>query len=195
MQQKLLPKADLRYVKALTHGGMSRKKRRKIRRPLIPGAVHHVVLKSSKARGQMSFLRPHHQVRQLLNQRARKHFVEVLDFVNMGHHLHIKVRFKDRKRFQNFLRTFSALLARRVTGAHRGQRFGKFWDGLAYTRILTSKLEELGLRGYFDGNRRQKHMGQKARDESLKKFNQFLYRLRQRRARSIEMTALQIAIT
>jgi len=127
-------------------------------------------------------------VRSLLNERKNKFFVEILDFVNMGNHLHLKVRFKDKKRFQNFLRTFAAILARKITGAHRSNSFkkqhGKFWDGMVFTRILLSKLEELGLRGYFEGNHRQRELGYAEREFFLKRWNQFIYRLWQRKARN-----------
>lgn len=100
----------------------------------------------------------------------------------MGNHLHLKVRFKDPKRFHNFLRTFTGLLARKLTQAHRGTKFGKFWDGLAYTRVVLTKPEELGLRIYFEGNHRQRELGYSARVEYLQRWNQYLYRLKGIRA-------------
>jgi REP element-mobilizing transposase RayT len=181
-QQSLIPKSELKCIKKNTHGGVSLKKRRKTARPLIPGAITHVVLKSSKARGDLCFYKNKRIVHSLLKERAQKFFVEIIDYVNMGNHLHIKARFKDRKRFQNFLRTFSGLLARKLTKAHRGTKFGRFWDGLAYTRVLLSKIEELGLRIYFEGNHRQRELGYDQRTQYLKSWNQYLYRLRATRA-------------
>jgi REP element-mobilizing transposase RayT len=158
------------------------KKRRKVKRPLVPGLVTHVVFKSSKAKGELSFYRHKKLVQRLLEERAKRFFVQIQDVVNMGNHLHLKVKFKDKKRFQNFLKTFPALLARRITGAHRGTKFGKFWDGLVYTRVLRSKFEELGLRGYFEGNHIQRELGYEARKAYLARFNRYLYRLRSTRA-------------
>lgn len=183
MQRSLLNKNDLKHIKARTFGGVNLKKRRKTKRPLREKLIHHVVFKSSKARGPLSLYKHKVYVRTLLNQRARKHFVEIKDFVNMGNHLHIKVKFLDRKHFSNFLRTFSAILARKITGAHRSKSFGKFWDGLVYTRILTSRFEELQLKGYFEANVREREFGEAARDEFLKSWNKFIYRLRRVRAR------------
>ena len=189
MQMNLMPKTDLRFIKAKSFGGCNLKKRRKIARPLQPGSVHHVVFKSRKAKGPRSFYKNKNLVNSLLKERSKKFFIEILDFVNMGNHLHLKVRFKDRIRFQNFLRTFTAILARKITGAHRGNSFkkehGKFWDGLAFTRIITSKFEELGLKGYFEGNHRQRELGYEEREAFLKRWNTFLYRLRRRRAISL----------
>lgn len=183
IQQTLIPKQELRYIKKRTHGGMNLKKRRKTKRPLQAGCTTHIVFKSSKAHGKWCFLRNKHIVQRLLHERSRKFFVQVEDFVNMGNHLHIRVKFKDRKAFQNFLRSFAAMLARKITGASKSNKLkSKFWDGLVYTRVLISRLEELGLKGYFLANRKQKERGYIAREDYLKKFNQFIYRLRNTRA-------------
>ncbi len=181
-QLGFLPQNELKYIKRNTHGGVSLKKRRKIKRPLTPGAVTHLVLKSSRAQGALSFYKNKNLVHSILRERSKKFFIEILDYVNMGNHLHLKVRFKDAKRFQNFLRTFAAILARKLTKACRGQKFGKFWDGLAYTRVLLSKFEELGLKIYFEGNHRERELGQQERVHYLKRWNQYLYRLKQIRA-------------
>jgi REP element-mobilizing transposase RayT len=185
-QMSLLSNEELRpklsEIKARSFGGVSLKKRRKVKRPLLPGKVHHVVFKSSKAEGKLSFFAHKLAVRRLLEERSRKFFVQIQDFVNMGNHLHLKVKFKDSKRFQQFLKSFSAMLAREITGAKKGNPFGKFWDGLVFTRILMSSFEELGLRGYFTGNHLQREVGCRQREEYLKHWNQFLYRLKRKRA-------------
>jgi REP element-mobilizing transposase RayT len=182
MQLKLIPNKELRGLKSRTFGGVSLKKRRKVARPLQSGRVHHLVFKSSKAKGELSFYRHKVVVGGILKKQSRKFFVEILDFVNMGNHLHLKARFKDRKKFQQFLKSFAAMTARAVTGARRGKAFGKFWDGLVYTRVLLSRFEELGLKGYFEGNHRQRELGYAAREVYLKRFNEFLYRLKKIRA-------------
>jgi REP element-mobilizing transposase RayT len=190
-QLSLIPQQDLRFVKAMSFGGSKLKKRRKTARPLIPGAIHHVVLKSSKAVGSLSLYKNKNMTTALLKERSKKYFVEIIQWVNMGNHLHLKVRFKSRQNFQNFLRTFTAILARKITGAHRSKSFGRFWDGLAFTRIITTKFEELGLRAYFEANHRQRELGYFARTEYLKSFNQFLYRLKQRRALSVDLDRIK----
>ena len=181
-QLALIPRQTLRHLKSRTFGGVSLKKRRKVARPLQVGRLHHVVFKSSKAQGKLSFYTHKELVRSLLKEKSRKFFVEVIDFVNMGNHLHLKVRFRDRVRFQQFLKSFSSLLARKITGARRGMKFGRFWDGLVYTRVISSALEELGLKGYFEANHRERELGYHERERYLKQFNQFLYRLKQTRA-------------
>jgi len=96
-QLSLIPQSDLRTVKARSFGGCNLKKRRKVARPLRVGLIRHVVFKSRKARGDLSFYKHKNLVKSLLDERKNKFFLEVLDFVKMGNHLHFKVRFKDKK--------------------------------------------------------------------------------------------------
>ncbi|MCE3010824.1 MAG: transposase [Proteobacteria bacterium] len=181
---------SLNQIKARSFGGEKLKKRRKIQRPLVPGKVHHVVFKSSKAKGSLSFYTHKLIVARLLKSKARKFFVEIQDFVNMGNHLHLKVRFKDRYRFGQFLKSFAGTLARQITGAKKGKAFGRFWDGIVFTRVLLSSFEELRLRGYFEGNHRQRELGYKERENYLQRFNQFLYRLKSKKATSRDLSNL-----
>jgi hypothetical protein len=72
----------------------------------------------------------------------------------------------------------TTLIARKVTGACRGNKFGRFWQGLAFTRVLKSYTEELNLKGYFHANRNEAEYGPAARDRVLKAFNKWVYRER-----------------
>ncbi|MCE3009233.1 MAG: hypothetical protein LW875_01305 [Proteobacteria bacterium] len=189
MKQQFLVSAEgqripLNQIKARSFGGEKLRKRRKIRRPLLPGKVHHVVFKSSKAKGSLSFYTHKLLIAHLLKEKSRKFFVDIQDFVNMGNHLHLKVRFKDRHRFGQFLKSFAGTLARKMTGARKGKAFGRFWDGLVFTRILVSSFEELSLKGYFEGNHRERELGYSERKFYLKRFNEFLYRLKSKKAAS-----------
>ena len=133
----------------------------------------HLLLKSEKAKGNLSLLSAKNQIyiRQLIYSKGEHFGVLIGDFVNMGNHLHIKVRTATREQFQSFLKAITCLIARFVTGARRGKKFGRFWQGLAFTRVLTSSLEELRLRGYFSANRTEQVAGRAKREEFLKEFN------------------------
>ena len=67
---------------------------------------------------------------------AKKFQVQVLQYANSGNHLHLLIQAKTRKGFQNYLRTIAGLIARLVTGAIKGKAKGKFWDKLAYSRVV-----------------------------------------------------------
>lgn len=181
-QLNLLSKSDLRYVKTWSHGGQKFNKRRKIKRPLVAGKSTHVIFKSAKAKGRLSLLTHKLFVNSLLRKLARKYFVTIQDSINMGNHLHLKVKFKDAERFRNFMRVFAALTARQVTGARKGVRFGRFWDGLVFTRVIHSKFDELQLNGYLAANLHERDCGVGAREHVLDEFNQFLRKLKGVRA-------------
>jgi hypothetical protein len=103
-------------------------------------------------------------------------------FVNMGNHLHLVVRFNDRKRFGQFLKSFSAQLARWVTGAKRGQPKGRFWDGIPFTRVLRTSLEELQIRGYLRANLIERVSSRAERERYLQIWNSYIQKLRAVRA-------------
>lgn len=146
MQLSLLPRLDLR------HGGSLRAGRRKIARPLDPKRPLHVVLKSSRARGRWSLLAHSRRVRKLLEPIARKHEVHVLDFVNVGNHLHLCVRFKTRAGIQRFFKEFAGSVATAITGARKTEAKGRFWDETLFTRIVQWGRDLRGIHHYFTKN-------------------------------------------
>jgi len=193
-----------------SHGGVSSKGKRKEYRPLAEKKWLHLTLKSAKAKGEWSFLSPknHKIIHDTLKSKAKKWGVEIAEVVNVGNHLHIKLRFKYREGFQNFLRSVTAVIARKITHARRGYQITgqkltavrktapqssakpttktpeKFWQGLAFTRVIRTRFEELQLRGYFQANRVQAERGEEAREEYLNKFNEWVQGLREDKVQS-----------
>jgi REP element-mobilizing transposase RayT len=133
-------------------------------------------LKSEKAKGALSFLKRDNNlaIRDILREKAKKFGVVIADFANVGNHLHIKIKVQSRESFQNFLKAVTCLIARKITGARRGKPFGKFWQALAFTRIITSRLEDLRLRGYFEANRREAKEGHAAREDFLAEYEAWI---------------------
>jgi hypothetical protein len=162
------------------HGGLKTRGHRKLERPLSTGKWIHLILKSDKAKGALSFLTPKNQlaVQTILTEKSKKFGVRIADSANVGNHIHLKIKIQDRESFQKFLKAITCLIARKVTGACRGKKFGRFWQGLAFTRVLTSSLEELNLKGYIQANRIESQNGEVARQNFLKRFNQWVYRER-----------------
>ena len=156
--------------KIFTHGGSKATGKRKLKRPLATKKWTHLVLKSTKARGQYSMLKQSNSkwIENLINAKAKKFGVEVKEQVNMGNHLHLRFRIASRYSFQNFLRSITNLIARHVTGARKGKAFGKFWDGLAFTRVLMTSFEERRLRDYFVANRIERQHGYEVRQNYLR---------------------------
>jgi REP element-mobilizing transposase RayT len=153
------------------HGGDVRSGKRKLARPFSARRPLHVVLRSTRARGAWSFRRPatEARLRQAMREQARRARVRVYEYANVGNHIHLLVRAKHRTELQVFLRSFAGVAARLVTGARKGHPVGRFWDTLAYSRIvqwgchfrrvrdyiLQNELEALGVISYQPRSRRR----------------------------------------
>jgi hypothetical protein len=130
--------AALKDFTQTRHGGGERVGRRKIARPVATRRPMHDTMRSTKATGRYSMLRPLccAEISAIVARFADKNRVRVLRFANVGNHLHLVVQAKTRAGFQNYLRTIAGLIARAATGAVKGRASGKFWDELAFSRVL-----------------------------------------------------------
>lgn len=162
-------KLGTRKTQSTSFGGSqwSKRKKRKERRPLSPHKPVHLVMKASVAKGALNMRRPATATRvwSIIQREAKRRHVKIERYVNVGNHLHFKLRFAETKGFQAFLRTISCLIARTVTGAKKGKPFGrKFWDFLAFTRVITSFKEERGIDRYLEANTLEAEVGKFARE-------------------------------
>ncbi len=176
-QTSLFSKTESRRYSRRAHGHTLNKGKRKLERPLSTRQWIHLTLKSDKAKGHLSFLTARNKeiVKSVLLQKAKKFGVIIADRANVGNHLHLKIKIQSRKNFQNFLRAVTTLIARKITGARRGKKFGKFWAGLAFTRVLMSFKEEVILGGYFRANRLESKKGYLAREKFRREFSDYVY--------------------
>jgi REP element-mobilizing transposase RayT len=138
----------------IEHGGEVRLHRRKLSRPIDLRRSLHVVLRSARARGAWSLRRFQNDaiVRAVLRRFARRYAIRVYRFANVGNHLHLLLRSPSRLALQDFLRTFAGITARRVTGARKGRPVGRFWDFLAYSRIVRWGRDFRGVKAYVMRN-------------------------------------------
>jgi REP element-mobilizing transposase RayT len=138
-QASFLKHPAFRHLDRREHGGKLYQGMRKRERILDPGKPLHVVLRSKRATGDWSLLDPAHERRigHLVRQCARRQGVRIFRYANAGNHLHLVIQARRRKNYQDFLRLVGGLVARAVTGARKGRRIGKFWDALAYSRVVT----------------------------------------------------------
>lgn len=153
-QLALFARSELAKLSPVAHGGDIGKGRHKGRRPFSPRRPLHIVMRSSRARGPWSLLSRSNRdvVGALLRRLATENAVQVYQFANVGNHLHLLAVCRERRAFQRFLRTFAGLIARAVTGAQRGRPAGKFWDTLAYSRVITWGREYRCVRAYILNN-------------------------------------------
>ena len=129
--------AFFREEKRIHHGGSHSTGRRKTRRPLSTRKPIHLVMRSEIARGAMSFRLPKHKskIGHLISRYSTRFNVKVYRYSVNSNHLHLVVRAKTRKSFQDFLRSLSGVIGRFMLAAEKGAPKGKFWDSLAFTRI------------------------------------------------------------
>ena len=76
------------------------------------------------------------RISSLVAKTAERYGVKIYRFENVGNHLHLLVSVKSRRQFQTFLRVLSGQVVFLVTGAKKGNSVGRFWDKLAWSRIV-----------------------------------------------------------
>jgi REP element-mobilizing transposase RayT len=136
------------------HGGGVRRGKRKVARPIATRKPMHVVLRSSRAVGEWSFLRKKNRVaiEALLEQISRRYGIRVIKFQNVGNHLHLLIQGKSRVLLQSFLRTLPAKIALAITQAKKGNPQGRFFDEIIFSRVVEWGREILRLKNYFFKN-------------------------------------------
>lgn len=124
-------------------------------RPLATRETMHLVLRSTRARGEWSFRRPANdrKVREIIDRFARKRGVRVLQLANAGNHLHLHVQLTNRQLYRPFIRAVTAAIAMAVTGASRWKKSAaRFWDARPFSRIVHGFRARLTLRDYLHVN-------------------------------------------
>jgi REP element-mobilizing transposase RayT len=108
-------------------------------RPIAVKRPMHLVMRSTLARGERSFLRKQNarRIETLVRKLGKEKGVNVYRFANSGNHLHFVVLPSSRPAFRAYVRAVSGLIARISLGVERGTPKGlKFWDARPYTRIV-----------------------------------------------------------
>ena len=119
-RQLNLFKKDLRFF-----GGQLLHGKRKSRRPLSTKAPMHLVLRSSWARGETSFLRPQNKksIETLISAVARKYGVTLYQRATASNHLHLLLRIECRKSYRAFIRVLSSKIALHIMRRKSFQQF------------------------------------------------------------------------
>jgi hypothetical protein len=151
-------KSEFRAGRAEYGGALNGKDRRvgkrKVERPFDRKKPLFLTLKASCAKGKLSMRNYNREVeiKSLIDHEAYRAGAKLHSYSNNGNHLHIFASFPSRVAFQKFLRTITAMIARLVTGARKGKPFGKFWDALAHSRIVTGKRAFVEVMNYVETN-------------------------------------------
>jgi REP element-mobilizing transposase RayT len=165
LEQALQKSAGLK--KAKEHGGELSQGKRKTFRPIDPKQALHIVLRSSKAKGQRSMLHPKYcnPIERFVQKTAKRWSVRLYRYANVGNHLHLLVQVPTREAWKRFSRELSGGIAQIVTGAQKGAALARssdenipesakrgFWDHLLYTRIVSFGRDFKGMCRYFIKN-------------------------------------------
>jgi len=89
-------------------GSLLKNSHAKTARPFSPKASMHIVLKAH------SHILKHYdrRVEILIEKQARSHFIKIYSMQNVGNHIHLVLRSKNKESLQNFLRAIGGLIPR-----------------------------------------------------------------------------------
>lgn len=161
----------------------------KTARYIDPKGFLHLVLRSTLAIGERSFLMRDRTIRKILYDQAASTGVTIRSFANAGNHLHLIVSPHSRRAFKRFIRASTGLIARKTLGAERNSPWrnsspadistsssrrstattaqsldstpstARFWDARPFTRIVRWGRDYLGLKNYLELNRIEVALG------------------------------------
>jgi REP element-mobilizing transposase RayT len=142
---------------SFTHGfggSLLKKSHAKTARPFKRNHATHIVLRSTKARGENSFLNHVKWINLQIKNISAACGVKIERHENVGNHLHILIRSSRRESQRAFLRGITGTIARKFTGAKKGMQKGqKFWDALPFSRVIVGNQAYRIIQDYFNKNR------------------------------------------
>lgn len=142
------------------YGGdlLKTRKGRKRGRPLDTRNTMHLVLRSTKAVGRWSFLKPHNKkrIQEILKKFATKYGVKIISFANVGIHLHLQIKLSNRYTYKPFIRAITGAIAMAVTQASRWKKNilkDRFWNCRPFTCVVKSLAAFRNLQNYIRLNK------------------------------------------
>ena len=121
-------------------------------RPLDTKNTMHLVLRSSKAKGDWSFARPENnrEIKRIIDRFSKKYFVQIISVANVGNHIHLHIRLLKRCTYNPFIRAITSAIRMAVTKTSRWNKSKeKFWDYRPFTRVVIGFKALLKLKDYI----------------------------------------------
>jgi REP element-mobilizing transposase RayT len=164
---KRSPQTDFFKKISPAYGGdlLKKRKGRIHGRPISTQHSMHIVLKSTLARREWSFLKHKEQIRKIVEGFGAKYGVRLNSMANVGNHLHFHLQLTNRHTYKAFIRAISAAIMMAVTGASRWRSFAeilkakgfpkntKFWERRPFSRIIIGFKALLTMRDYIQINK------------------------------------------
>lgn len=145
--------------KSLAYGGelMKKRKGRSGPRTLDTKNTMHLVLRSTKAKGEWSFSKEKNKnnIQRIFKKFSSKYGVKIYSIAYAGHHLHCQIKIYNRHAYNPFIRALTGAIAMAVSGANRWNNVlkgAKFWDYRPFTRIVIGYRAFLTLKDYIHIN-------------------------------------------
>jgi REP element-mobilizing transposase RayT len=132
------------------HGGTLRNSRKgRGARRVSTRYSMHIVLRSSQARGALSFLRP--QIRRMIGRVLSKHAAraqaKILTLGNAGNHLHLRIQFGSRRTYMYFIRAVTGEIALHIK--RLAETTKNFWDRRPFSCIVSGARYVTRLTDYI----------------------------------------------
>jgi hypothetical protein len=168
-RQKQLLFPALEGLSTKSFGGSLIKGNAREARPISVKRPMHLVMRSSRAKGEHSLLARSLRIERAIRRVGARKGVKVYRYANSGNHLHLVILPKSRAAYHAFIRAISGIVARIALRVERGKARGlKFWDALPFTKIiewgrqfinahwyvLQNMLEAEGFRDYVPRKRK-----------------------------------------
>jgi len=129
----------------------------KEKRPITTKRAMHLVLRSSRAKGSLSFLKKERIIQNIIYKQAKSSGVKVYRVANGGNHLHLIIMPSSREAFNTFIRSVSGLIVREILGVQRGR--------------ATMDAKEKGKINVASGVKYQSKQAEAEQEESVKSVN------------------------
>lgn len=142
-----------------SYGGvlLNTRKGRQSGTPLATKNTMHLILRSSKAIGDLSFKKQKHSqnIKRIISQFSAKYGIKIISFANVGNHLHMHLKLSKLQGYKPFIRAVTAAIAMSVTGLNRwnkNTKKEKFWDYRPFTRVIIGLRALLIMKDYLEIN-------------------------------------------
>ncbi len=144
---------------AKTFGGQLLEGKRKSKRPLSTKSAIHLVIKSEKAKGNLSFVNHQSAIVQTISNVSKKWNIRVYDHAVNFNHVHFVIRIKSESDYRCWIRELTSEIVRLIS-VKTGSKITQFFSLRPWTRILSwgrdyknameylilNKMEVVGLR-------------------------------------------------
>lgn len=154
--QSQLKFQDSRFKSRVFFGGsLTTTRVHRTQRPLSTKYPIHLVLRSTKAKGELSFWKKQNAdlIKRLLKKYSVKWGVKVLSCANVGNHIHLMIHLQYRYSYEKFIRGFTGELSLRLQkwNKNKGQA-ESFWNYRPYSRVIIGQKARLTMEDYIEVN-------------------------------------------